>query len=81
MTVTQLRAVEYLWFHDQSGLLSSIMNSATVFQLKQDDVRMGVKSAVQQLQDLITNSSFEQVANKNKSQKEQLDASIHHYLN
>lgn len=42
---------------------------------------MGVMSAVQQLQDLITNSSYEQDVNKNKRQKEELDASDHHYLN
>lgn len=40
-----------------------------------------VLSAVQQLQDLITNSSYEQVVNKNKDQKEEVDVSIHHYLN
>lgn len=40
-----------------------------------------VLSAVQQLQDLITNSSYEQVVNKNKGQKEEVDVSIHHYLN
>lgn len=40
-----------------------------------------VLSAVQQLQDLITNSSYEQVLSKNKDQKEEVDVSIHHYLN
>lgn len=64
LTVTQLCALEHLWFHDQNGLLIYIINSATVFQLKQDGVRMGVKSAVQQLQDPITNSLHKQLVNK-----------------
>lgn len=38
---------------------------------------MVVMSAVQQLQDLITNSLYEQDINKNKGQKEELDASDH----
>lgn len=41
---------------------------------------LGAKSAMQQPQDLITNSSHEQVVNKGKGQKEP-DASIHHYRN
>lgn len=81
LTVTQLHALKHLWFHDLSGLINCIMNSATVFQLKQDDFGMGVMSAVQQLQDLITISSYEQDINKNKGQKEELDASDHPYLN
>lgn len=35
------------------------------------------KSAVEQLQDLITTSSYEQIVKENRNQEEELDVSIH----
>lgn len=56
-----------------------------VFQLKQVWVsyknQRWFKSAVEQLQDLITAFSYEQIVKENRSQEEELDGSIHLYLN
>lgn len=76
--------MDHLLLHNQSGLFFSlwiINNFPVETELSVMFNGCCFKPAVEQWQDLIITSSYEQIAKENRGQEEELDASIHLYLN